>query len=94
MKKNTIDDLGRVNIPKELLEKLGYRKGFKFEFDLEAQELNLIMVEETNYKSVRLLDELNRITMPIELRRQAGFETGDIIKFKINGVKLVLSKVS
>ena len=94
MQKNVVDELGRVTLPKTLLEELRYKEGYKFECELEAKNIILIMVEEQHYKQTRVADELNRIVLPIELRKQAGLETGDILEFKINGTKLVLTKSS
>jgi len=88
--KITLDKFGRLLIPIELRDELG------FNYSVEIQIMNgkVIMIEAvgTTLRAVNLIDNLGRITLPIHIRQVLGYQEGDKLDLKIEKV-LSIAKI-
>jgi len=81
-----IDQLGRVCIPKEVMENVHYESRTTFEVEIRHGKIALFKAKKDSSNIKRAVDELNRIVLPIDVRKALSYEEGDSLEFRVEEV--------
>ncbi|MCL2611329.1 MAG: AbrB/MazE/SpoVT family DNA-binding domain-containing protein [Defluviitaleaceae bacterium] len=81
-----IDQLGRVCIPKEVMENVHCGSGATFEVEIRNGKIALFKAKKDSFNIKRAVDELNRIVLPIDVRKTLSYEEGDCVEFRVEEV--------
>ena len=95
-----IDNLGRLIIPKEIMEKNNYKKGdileiFLYKNYIYASKVQIekVIDEQKKFTHNRKIDNMSRVCIPMEIRKYLNIQTKDDLNIISNGKYLKILKI-
>jgi transcriptional pleiotropic regulator of transition state genes len=89
-----VDDLGRVVIPKGVIDSLGYEKNQSVKISLLGTESVVIAKDDgTAQGTARRVDDLNRLVIPMEIRKRFSIATGTPLEIFVSTSNAIILKV-
>nr|QGT51206.1 hypothetical protein Firmicute1046_2820 [uncultured Firmicutes bacterium] len=92
-----IDEIGRIVLPREMREYLGFTKRSYARVQLCDNHITLTKAEQTDaileIESIRKIDELGRVLLPKDMRDKLSWQVKEPIKIQVTENALILEKV-
>jgi len=90
--KSILDKLGRISIPKEVREEIGFGANDIFEIEAKGGKIMLLKANEESLKVKRSVDPTGRLVIPIEIRQALNYKEGDNMEITVERI-LLISKI-